>query len=160
MKLNYSGYKSSEIFALILLGCHYSFVLLVVIWQLVQLHISAYIYLSSVWGKKISSVIALMICNNLCQSTNLYWSCGVLGGFVSCVMLGKQSLLPSWTQLEVCPPFCLLPSQHAYKLPYPITPFALAVHKTRWRRFCERVNTKWSTILNCCLCSILIIFTL
>ena len=41
--------------------------------------------------------------------------------------------------------FVLLPSQHAcrhaYKLTYPITLCALAVHKTRWRRSGEQVNT-------------------
>jgi len=41
--------------------------------------------------------------------------------------------------------FVLLPSRHAcwhaYKLSYPTTPCALAVHKTRWRRSGEQVNT-------------------
>ena len=37
--------------------------------------------------------------------------------------------------------FVSLTSQHAYKLTNPITPYALAVYKTRWRRSGEQVNT-------------------
>ena len=54
---------------------------------------------------------------------------------------GKNSLCYCGKRSSKCfRHFLLLPSQHAYKLNYPITPYALAVHKTRWRRSGVQVN--------------------
>lgn len=44
--------------------------------------------------------------------------------------------------------FVLLSSQHANQFTYPITPCALAVHRTRWRSSGEQVNMKLSKILS------------
>lgn len=56
--------------------------------------------------------------------------------------------------------FVLLSSQHANQFSYPITLYALAVHKRRWRSSGEQVKYEMIENAELVLCSLLMIFTL